>query len=433
MAIRKRIIEQITQYLKGNDGRYTFYIYSADLAEFKQINYLYGFEAGDQLLDDLTKYIKRLPNCVFCERIMSDRFFFLMQEETHKTEEELLASFDEWWNQFVDIKQAQFPVCSLKLWCGIYCIEHVDVSIAFDNADMARQKAREIRSDSAIFFKSSIVEEVMEQKRRESEAMQALQENRFTFYLQPQVDLRTGQIVGAEALARGFTKDGEIIPPSFFVPVMEKNGSLVELDFLILEQVCQNIRNQLDQGKPVIRISVNLSRLHLRNPQTVNRIQSVVSKYQIPPKYLMFELTEDIILNSFSAAKNMGNALNDLGYQTSIDDFGAGFAGIDACRHLFFNELKLDKSFLEPVPDEYKRNQIIMEGLVGIMSKLGSTVICEGVETASQCQDLLRIGCNLIQGFYISKPVPPEKFYETYQELGGKYPLDFLDKQETSE
>lgn len=425
MAIRKRIIAQIRKFL-GNNETNQFYLYSADLAEFKQINYIYGFDAGDQLLDDLTKYIKQIPHCVFCERVISDRFFFLVREDSPRAEEELLANYDYYWNQFVSIKQAQFPVCPLKLWCGCYHIEGMDVSMALDNADMARQKAREIGSHTAVFFESSIVEEVMEQKRREAAAIQALQEKRFTFYLQPQVDLTTGQIVGAEALARCITPDGETIPPSHFIPAMEKNGSIVELDFLILEQVCQNIRMQLDQGKPVIRISVNLSRLHLRNPKTVNRIQSVVTKYQIPPEYLMFELTEDIILNSFAAANQIGTSLNQLGYKTSIDDFGAGFAGIDACRHLFFNELKLDKSFLDALPNEYTRNQIIMEGLVGIMKKLGSTVICEGVETANQCQDLLHIGCHLIQGFYISKPVPPQRFYEKYQELDGKYPLDFL-------
>lgn len=427
MSIRKHFIEQISEYVKADNGKSFFYLCSADLSEFKQINYHYGFEAGDQLLEDLADFISRIPNCVFCKRIMSDRFFFLIQNETELTEEKLLAGFDNWWNLFACAKQPHFPICTLKLWCGIYPIDHADISLALDNADMARLKARETRSDAPYFFSSSIIEEVREHKKIESEALQALKENRFTYYLQPQVNLRTGEIVGAEALARGFKPNGELIPASSFIPALEKNGVLIELDFLILDLVCQTIRDRMNRNLPVIRISVNLSRLHLRQPKTVERIHSIVTSYHIPPEYLMFELTEDVILNSFSAATEIGSALLERGYKVSIDDFGAGFAGIDACRYLVFNELKLDRSFLEYTQDdEYERNKIIMEGLIGIMSKLNVDVICEGVETAEQCLDLLEMNCHIVQGFYFSKPMPYDRFYAQYKDLDGRYPLSYL-------
>ncbi len=426
MKTRKYFVEELSKILEKDNGEGVFYLVAIDVAEFKQINYQYGFDVGDQFLHDLAQFIKKIPSCVFCERAIDDRFFLMMRGHREQTEEELQTRYNHWWNMFWVSKQPDFPVCNLKMWCGIYRLVGKNVQLALDNADMARQKAKEIKADTAVFFESSMVEEVKAKKKQEYEVMQALRAGRFSYFLQPQVDIRTGKIIGAEALARGFTESGEMISPAVFIPMLEKNGAVVKLDFMILEQVCKTIRNRLDRHEPVLRISVNLSRLHLKNPRAAEQMHAIITSFGIPTEYIMFELTESVILDSFAAAQHTGTALNRMGYKTSIDDFGSGFAGIDTCRRLSFDELKLDKSFLDAAPEYATRNTIIMEGIVSIMNKLGVSVICEGVEKPEQCRDLLEIGCKLVQGFYFSEPMAPEEFYSTYEKQNGHYPLTYM-------
>ena len=141
---------------------------------------------------------------------------------------------------------------------------------------------------------------------------------------------------------------------------------------------------------------------------------------------IMFELTENILITEFSGAKLLGDSLRELGYATSIDDFGSGYAGIDVWRRLSFDELKLDKKFMDDDPERKKRDEIIARGLIWIANKMNTAVICEGVESSEQCRDLLNMNCQYAQGYFFSKPVPPNDFYENYTSLNGHYPMSFL-------
>jgi len=423
---RSEFIEKVTAILdeyQGEDS--SVYLFSADYADFKMINHAYGFAQGDVLLNKTVQSVRQIPECVLCERAAMDQFIFVVVVGNSRTEAEIVALCDRWFERFLSAEQDSYPACSLKVWCGIYEIRDRDVSAAVDNANLARREAKATGEQTTVLFKESMLEKLVEQKKRETEVDQALKEGRFAFYLQPQVDLTSGEIVGAEALARGFHPDGQMISPAVFVPIFEKNGLILDLDYLILEQVCRHIRERLDAGKPVIQISINLSRLHLGKRDTAQRIHEIVERYKTPPELLMFELTENILLHEFVSAKTLGSDLHAFGYKTSVDDFGSGYAGIDVWRNLVFDELKLDRSFLTDDPEMKQRNEIIVSGIVGIAQRLNISVICEGVETREQCRSLLEAGCRLAQGFYFSKPLPVDDFYAVYQELHGRYPMDY--------
>ena len=186
------------------------------------------------------------------------------------------------------------------------------------------------------------------------------------------------------------------------------------------------MRQRLDCGKPVVRTSVNLSRQHIWNNNAAKILDGIVKKYQIPHELIMFELTESILITEFSSAKLLGDNLRELGYATSIDDFGSGYAGIDVWRRLSFDELKLDKKFMDDDPERKKRDEIIARGLIWIANKMDTTVICEGVESAEQCRDLRDMNCRYAQGYFFSKPVPPDEFYENYTNLKGYYPISSM-------
>lgn len=260
-------------------------------------------------------------------------------------------------------------------------------------------------------------------QKMEREIHTALQEERFVFYLQPKVDLRTGKIVGAEALARRLDENGTAIFPDKFLPVMEEDGSVVELDRMMLRKVCEDMRERLAQGRPVIRTSVNLSRLHIQEWNAARRLHTIAQEYGIAPAFLEFEMTETILLDQFAGAQDLCRQLREYGYSMSIDDFGAGYAGVNILQELDFDVLKLDRKFLSDEEPLRSRNRVILPDLVHMLRELHITPLCEGAETLEQCRYLTDIGCSHVQGFCFSKPAPPEQFYETYLRLNGHYRL----------
>lgn len=414
---------KILNRLQGGDC--SVYLFLDDFANFKLINYTYGFERGDELLNKTVQFIRHIPGCVICERMAMDQFIFVIVTKTLRTEAEIIAAHNEWIETFLATQRDNYAACTLRVWCGVYEVRDWDIATAIDNANWACREAKTTGSLSAVLFKRSMLEKLFKQQLQETVFSQLLKEGRFTFYLQPQVDLNTGKIVGAEALARGFFPNGEMIAPDVFIPILEKNGLILNLDYLILEQVCRHIRERMDNGKPVIQISVNLSRLHLKRQETAVYIHNIVKKYKIPPEFFMFELTESIMLDDFAGAKSLCVNLRRFGYKISVDDFGSGYAGIDVWRNLSFDELKLDKSFFAEDPETKQRNEIIVSGIVGIAQKLKISVICEGIEHAQQCRNLLAAGCQMAQGSYFSKPLPVIDFYTMYHNLHGIYFLEY--------
>ncbi|MDO4556217.1 MAG: diguanylate cyclase [Lachnospiraceae bacterium] len=202
------------------------------------------------------------------------------------------------------------------------------------------------------------------------------------------------------------------------------------------KQIAQEntVRYALEHKEPIIPISVNLSRLHILDRNTAQALHSIAQSYQIPPRYLEFELTETILTDEFSDAKYLVDSLRNYGYSVSIDDFGSGYAGITVWQQLTFDTLKLDRAFLSETGDLDRKNKALVPSIINTAHRLGIHVICEGVETKSQCDYLLHLGCTKVQGYYFSKPVPETDFFARYADLNGYYPLDFsLSKEDDTE
>lgn len=433
MLNHKSFIKKTNDILNSNAEPGCCFLFYVDIAEFQLFNRYYGIEKGNALLRSVEAFLKKIPSVVAFDHILSDQFIFLIITSRAITEKEIRDAFYIYVNAFLAEQKESFPNYSLKISCGIYAMDNHDMINAIDGANMARKEAKKSGSTAAVVFNHTLLDEKLDYHKEEQEINLDLQENRFVFFLQPKVNLLTGTIIGAEALARRLGQDGNIIYPDSFLQIMELNGSIVELDIIIFEQVCQYIADRLGKGLPVVRTSVNLSRLHIQDTETAELLHSIAKKYEIPPDLIEFELTETILLNEFEGVKNLIDQLRGYQYHVSIDDFGAGYAGINIWQELNFDTLKLDRRFLSEEEPVKSRNTAIVPNVINIAQRLGIDVICEGVETKKQCEYLLRLGCTAVQGFFFSRPVPKDEFYETYQKLQGQYRGYFENKDSEPE
>lgn len=238
----------------------------------------------------------------------------------------------------------------------------------------------------------------------------ALQNEEFKVFYQPKIDITTGELIGAEALCRWF-RDGQIVPPMEFIPVLEQGLDICRLDFYMLDHVCRDIRRWLDEGKQVVRVSVNLSRKHMMDVDLLERIIEIVDKNNVPHKFVEIELTETTTDVEFRDLKRVVSGLQQAGISTSVDDFGMGYSSLNLIKEIPWNVLKVDKSFL-PVEDddENSTRSVMFKYVIAMAKEMGLECIAEGVETQSQVNVLRENHCELAQGFFFDRPLPVEEF-----------------------
>ena len=239
---------------------------------------------------------------------------------------------------------------------------------------------------------------------------EALEKEEFKVFYQPKINVDTGDIVGAEALCRWF-KGGTIIPPMDFIPVLESTSDICKLDFYMLDHVCKDIRRWLDEGRKIVRVSVNLSRKHMMNIDLIKKIIDTIDNNDVPHKYIEIELTETTTDVEFKDLNRVVSGLQHEGIYTSVDDFGIGYSSLNLIRVIPWNVLKIDKSFL-PVDEDDQNSirSIMFRHVVAMTNELGLECIAEGVETMEQVKVLRENGCAIAQGYYFDKPLPVADF-----------------------
>lgn len=244
---------------------------------------------------------------------------------------------------------------------------------------------------------------------------EALENEYIKVYYQPKIEAGSTRVIGAEALVRWEKQDGAYMYPDDFIPELEKSGRVIELDYFVYRKVFQKLRERLDNGNPVVPVSLNVSRAHLKNLEIYNYVKELFKKYKIPPHYIEFELTESMYVDDFETFRPMIDEFRAAGGKISMDDFGSGYSSLNLLTDLPIDTLKVDKVFLRH-KELLENEKIILACVIEMAKKLKMDVICEGVETKSQSQFLSRMGCDMFQGFLYSKPIPEEEFYYYLEE-----------------
>lgn len=269
--------------------------------------------------------------------------------------------------------------------------------------------ARQSKNTDCVWFREYMIDDDAREKEISYKFYDAVSEEKFEVFYQPKVDLETDSLGGAEALVRWASKE-RLIKPSEFIPVLEKEGTIKDLDFYMLKHVCMDIRSWLDRGIKPVPISVNFSKIHIFNDNLAERISTVIKEYGIDPKYIEIEITEMSDLDHNAALKEFVDAMNKRKIKTSIDDFGIGLASINILRDLDVDCIKLDKIYTDRLVEGNDKDYIIISSLVDMLKKIGKNVIAEGVEKTEQVDYLKKMGCKYAQGYLFDEPIKNDEF-----------------------
>lgn len=305
---------------------------------------------------------------------------------------------------------------------GYYMIPEATESATdvMDRISTAYQLAKSVYKRPFLFYDDEIMQHQTHVKEIEMMFPSAIENEEFKVFYQPKTQLNNYQLAGAEALCRWF-RNGKVISPGEFIPVLEGSKAICTLDFYMLDHVCRDIRRWLDEGREAVKVSVNLSRLHLGDEDLLESILRIIDKYKVPHHFIEIELTETTTDVDYKELKKVVYGLREQDISTSVDDFGVGYSSLNLIREMPWNVLKIDKSFL-PTQEEEDNDPSkvkMLRHIITMSQDLGLECIVEGVETAEQVKLLKDCKCYLAQGFYFDRPLPVKEFEQKLESAAG--------------
>lgn len=386
----------------------TYCIVAIDIEHFRLFNKLYGRSSGDEVIRYIYTCLKQsaLEYDGIDAYLGGDNFVAFLPDDDevlNRIRQKIVKKLSKWNNT-----SAFFPLF------GVYTIKDTSVlpELMYDHAMLALSHAEEGYKwhicRYTIEMESSLEKEVYLLAAIE----EGLEKEEFTFFAQPQCNIATGQIVGAEALVRWQKPDGEVLLPGGFIPVLEKNKMIDRLDRYVWEKVCQWLKGWIDQGYSPVPISINVSRIDIYAMDVPKYIFSLLEKYQIPEYLIKIEITESAYTENNNRISHAVNTLRNRGLVAMMDDFGCGYSSLNMLKNIPVDVLKLDMRFLQFKEEERQKSANILEAIINMAGLLHLPIVVEGVENESQEKFVQKLGCRYIQGFYYYKPLPIKKFEE---------------------
>ena len=379
-----------------------------NVKNFKAVNELFGVESGDVALQNIFKTLTHSKlSPVITARIESDHFVCLI-EKKNLDFEELTSVCD---NKFIKDGKCM----NLIIRCGIFYVEEKPMKISgmIDRAKLAKRYITDEYVQPYMIYDHSMQVAYVDKAKLAGELQEGISKEQFKVYYQPVIDTKTGKIASAEALIRWIHPDKGFISPALFIPALEENGHISELDFYVLKKVWQFINDRCENNKFVVPISVNLSWMDFYDEIMMEKILKEMDRFRENGREHMarFEITE----TSYAAIReNRSGILESLRIKNAkilLDDFGSGFSSFGMLQDYDFDILKIDMSFIRKIGENPKTKSIV-HSIIGMAHEIGIKTVAEGVETEEQVSFLRQSGCDYIQGYYYSKPLPEEEFVE---------------------
>ncbi len=406
----------ITNSMK--DGEYAALIF-LDINNFKKINESFGHDVGDNLLKQVVQRMEdNLHEDETFARVSGDKFVILLPSlysDKKLSEQKILqytANIQESFMHPLNIIGEEYH---LSFTMGIVLFNNSDKS-AFEllkQAETAMYEAKKNARGTIQFYESSMSAYKKDELMLENDIYKAIKNDEFIVYYQPQLDVQTNQIIGAEALIRWNHPEKGFISPATFIPLAEESGVIIPLEEWIFEKVLSEIKllSQREHGFPLNHIAINISTVHFLQPHFVERFMLLVNKHKIKPEWIELEITESGIMRNIDDGIQKINVLKNFGFSFSIDDFGTGHSSLAYLKKLPVDVIKIDQSFICHMHED-KGDAMIVESVVAIGQKFNLKIVAEGVENKEALEHLKKIKCDIYQGHFAYKPMPLIQFQQ---------------------
>ena len=408
---RALLLDRLPFILAGAKRRNTHVgVLFIDLDNFKTVNDTLGHSAGDQLLRVVADRIKAsLRSGDSVARLGGDEFLVVLpdlenEQAASPVADKLIASISQ--PMALD---GQIVSTSPSIGISLFPRDGVTPDALIKSADIAMYLAKERGRANHQFYNERLAQTAFKAIALEAKLREAIREEAFVLHYQPQQHVITGAVTGIEALIRWPQPEGSFIEPGEFIPIAEQRGLMMPIGSWVLRQACRQNRAWQLSGLPKLPVAVNLSMIQFRQKHFIDEIEKALAETQLEPQYLAFELTESMLLGDTAELARTLKSLKSLGVQLSIDDFGTGHSSLMNLKRFPIDKLKVDRTFIHGIPAN-PDDVAIVSAIIDLARNLGITSIAEGVDRTDQLEFLRAHGCEEMQGYLMSRPLPPAEF-----------------------
>ena len=413
---RRLFSDHLTSALnQAIENNQVFSILNIDLDHFKLINDTFGHLIGDQLLIEVAERLQRcVSKAATISRFGGDEFILLLPNTDYSIAamyaKNILQDLNE---PFYFNDEEMFITPSIGI--SMFPADGEDQETLLKNADIAMYRVKEEGKNNFQFFTQEMNSKVSRKSKLAIGLRKGLEHDEFSIQYQPQIDLKTGELIGVEALIRWTHPTLGNISPAEFIPIAEETGIIVQIGEFVLRTACQQNKDWQDAGLPLFRVAINISARQFSQGNICKTVSKALNETGLDPQYLELELTESIIQGSKSAISTM-QELKSMGIHLSIDDFGTGYSSLSYLKLFPVDTLKIDQYFTRNINVDVK-DAALVDTIIKMAHNLELNVIAEGVETEEQLEFLKLKQCNEAQGYYFNRPLPPEEIERIYQEI----------------
>lgn len=404
-----------------------------DLDNFKHVNDTMGHGAGDCFLKDLSRRIlsalretdliaapptdNGLENVAWVARVGGDEFIMMAGDLESPQASATIAQriLDKVEQPLIVEGQEFFPSGSIGI--AVYPDDGDDVDTLMKHADTAMYHVKEQGRNGFAFYQDSMNQAAMRKLQLESRLRRAIENDELILHYQPQIDAQNGELIAVEALVRWICPKRGLVPPGDFIPLAEETGLIVPIGSWVMRQACRQIHQWNEAGYTPIPIGINISSRQFREKDFVKTVEQILGEEAVAPAMIEIELTESLIMSDAEESIIKLKQLKQMGMKVSVDDFGTGYSSLAYLKKLPLDVLKIDRQFVMDLPDD-ENDAAIVSAIISLAQSLNLTTIAEGVETREQLAFLSRQGCTLIQGYFISKPLPANELFEFFDVIG---------------
>lgn len=400
--------KEVRRTLYHCDPGLTYAMVYMDISNFAYLNENFGYSEGNQLLKDMARWLRYMnaKRCI-CGRVYADRFVVLVTGDSQESVENQIRHSV---SRFCDYLQQKYPMGDLQVRAGLYYIDNpaAEVFTMIDAANHARKTLKDDYLNHVVVYTERLRQTRADKIKVVASIHDAIDKGDVEAYLQPKFSMKTGEVVGAEALVRWHNEDGTLKYPDQFIPVLEEVGYIINVDFCVFRQVLASLRRWKEEGRRRVPISVNFSRVHFRDRHFCDKVMAMLREYEVEPQYIEIEVTESCISGNAMGMVEQMTMLREHGLKIAMDDFGIGYSSLGMLIDANVDIVKVDKSFIDHYETDQEQQYINRIGQ--LVRAAGKDIIFEGVETQQQVDFLRDYGYDKAQGYVFSKPVPIMEF-----------------------